>query len=349
MIDISYKTDDGIEIAERIYELNDIGVNVDLPNLPKVESRKKKSGQAYINSPMAFDIETSKIYSSRFRNKEGKITPISFMYIWQFCINGLVFMGRRWSDFTKFIMLLLDRYTATIVIYVHNLSFEYQHFKNFIPIDRVFAKSKRKVVTVDAWGYRVQFRCSWMLSNMSLDKFTTKTPGVVHNKLSGKLNYSKLRLHNTPLSDLEYAYGYNDVAGLYEAVSIRLKRDNDNLSTIPLTATGYVRRRARNAMLSNPKNHDLFMATKITPDLYKLLLDATRGGDTHGNLNFTGIILDNLKSKDIKSSYPYVQCARKFPMTRFLPANLNIDDIRNIIKKGKFAVVFYATFLLKVM
>lgn len=43
MIDISYKTDDGIEIAERIYELNDIGVNVDLPNLPKVESRKKKA------------------------------------------------------------------------------------------------------------------------------------------------------------------------------------------------------------------------------------------------------------------------------------------------------------------
>lgn len=50
---------------------------------------------------------------------------------------------------------------------------------------------------------------------------------------------------------------------------------------------------------------------------YTALKKALRGGDTHANRYYAGLILPNLRSRDIGSSYPFVMCARKMPVGGF--------------------------------
>ena len=127
---------------------------------------------------------------------------------------------------------------AFLVVYVHNLSYEFQFLKgiySFFP-DDVFAVASRKVVKADMWGC-FEFRCSYKLTNMSLKQFTSKMM-VKHQKLSGEeFDYGVKRYPWTELTDEELEYCINDVWGLVEAVNALMARDEDTLQTIPLTST----------------------------------------------------------------------------------------------------------------
>ena len=132
------------------------------------------------------------------------------------------------------------------VVYVHNLSYEFQFMKDFIEFDEIFARDAHKVMKCYAYKYGIEFRCSYFLSNMSLAKFCENSEGVIHYKLVDTYDYKKMRTPSTPMSITEKGYCYNDVRGLCEC--IRSLRKEDNLAEIPLTSTGYVRREFRRAM-----------------------------------------------------------------------------------------------------
>lgn len=270
----------------------------------------------YYDSICTFDIETATITDAK--------RPYAFMYIWQFCFdNEHVYMGRTWKDFRELIhnlkhdLHLSD--TRRLIVYIHNASYEFQFVKDFLAISDVFEMGPHKVLTFTAEG--IEFRCSYLLTNMSLAKLCKNTPTCVHNKLSGKEFDYKIRLPDTPLTALELQYCYNDVKGLAECLEYRLQEDN--LVTIPKTSTGYVRRDMRNAMRKNKENYRSFQECRLDPFLYRMCRLAFRGGDTHSNPTHTNVIVPNVKCVDIKSSYPASLLMNSYPIGPFVEENPN--------------------------
>ena len=159
-------------------------------------------------------------------------------------------------------------------------------------------------------GERFEFRCSYVLTNMSLREFLKKMD--VENQKT-ELDYSVRRFPWTELTDKELEYCVNDVLGLWEALRKMFKADRSNLSNVPLTSTGYVRKDFKSAMR---KGGYISLVRECAPkyDVYLALRRAFRGGNTHSNRCYTGIILDNVKSYDRSSSYPDVLVNMPFPV-----------------------------------
>lgn len=277
--------------------------------IPVLHPDKKKKIH-YLDTVAAFDIETTLI--RKYKQ--------SVMYIWQFQIRKTTVIGRTWEEFRTFINGLNSSIPddCRLVVYVHNLSYEWQFIKSQIPIDDVFAMDRRKILRVIAG--RIEFRCSMLHSNMSLDRFT-KQMGVKHKKLHD-FDYSKNRYPWTPLTSEELQYCINDVKGLQEAIQNEMKRDGDDLYSIPLTSTGYARRDAKQALASSA-----WWIRRILPDLevFNVLRACFRGGNTHANRHNANILLQAsddipIQSFDISSSYPSVILTERFPV-KFIPGD----------------------------
>lgn len=297
---------------------------------PLVKNRRGNPGgrkRAYIGITTAFDIETSYLPD----------LEQSIMYIWQWQIGSeFTVIGRTWEqllDLMQRIKQVLPE-KRWLVVYVHNLSFEHAFLKgiyHFNP-EEVFALASRKVLKCDMFDC-FEFRCSYKLTNMSLDEFTRKM-GVKHAKLSG-FDYKKIRYPWTELSQDELAYCVHDVQGLVEAIRVLMDRDGDNLKTIPLTSTGYVRRNAKAAMRNGPIHHNFVGSILPDLELYTALREAFRGGNTHANRYFAGDVVENVHSADRSSSYPAVMCNCEYPMTVFIPvapSDLNLPYIMRCMK-----------------
>lgn len=281
----------------------------------------------YLDLITAFDIETTLLDDIQQ----------SIMYIWQWQFGPEVtVIGRTWDEFIDLQKRILRCLPPEkwLVVYVHNLSYEFQFLKgvyDFFP-DDIFAVASRKLLKCDMWG-RFEFRCSYKLTNMSLGAFTSRM-GVEHGKLSGDaFDYSKKRFPWTEMTDQELAYCVHDVQGLVEALAVLLKRDSDTLQTVPLTSTGYVRRNAKRAM-RNGIHHNFVGGILPDINLYRALREAFRGGNTHANRYFAGDVIVNVHSADRSSSYPAVMCNSEYPMTQFIPISkhdLNMGYLRRCV------------------
>ena len=239
------------------------------------------------------------------------------MYIWQICIEGNVVFGRRWEELQEFMKNVVNAYKLSegerVIVYVHNLSFEFQFIQDYFKFIDVFAMASRSILT--AKTAHLEFRCSYKLSNMSLAKFIENTPNTLHYKGVDDLDYATVRTPDTELTEVEYGYCFNDVKGLYECVMELLKEDN--IATIPLTSTGYVRRDCRNAMNKNKNNRKMFLRSRLTLLQYKLLRECFRGGNTASDRYLTNLILKIVGSYDLSSSYPFQMIAREYPLGKW--------------------------------
>jgi len=299
--------------------------NLHLRTLPT----NKRSKLRYADIICAFDIETTNI------DKYDQ----AVMYIWQFQIGQKwTVTGRTWDEFKTFLSRLSDVIPDNdyIVVYVHNLSFEWSFLKSIIPAEDVFAMSDRKVLRFRSG--RFEFRCSYLHSNSSLEKYLER-----HNVKSKKIkgfDYRKKRYPWTRLTKKEMLYCINDVRGLVQALDAEMKADGDDLYTIPLTATGYIRRRARAAMAGL-----IQYIRPMLPDLeiFTALRKAFRGGDTHANRYNAGFIIDTRRigrpanSYDMASAYPGTMLTELFPkkFTRRDPV-----DFLYYYQKGKACLMY---------
>lgn len=287
----------------------------------------------YKNLINAFDIESTTI---------SKIDQ-AVMYIWQFQLDDYTtIIGRTWEEFIKLLETIKEILPEDewLVIYVHNLSYEFQFLKGIYEFstDEVFAVDNRKILKCEMYNH-FEFRCSYLHSNMSLSQYLDKM-GVEHQKLSGEVfDYSKKRYSWTKLTDYELEYSINDVKGLVEALKIEMKHDNDNLYTIPLTSTGYVRRDAKLAMRQVSHNYVKDQFPDV--ELYNLLHECFRGGNSHANRYFSGQVLNNVHSFDRSSSYPDVVCNGDYPVSKFTKTDdISFDRLVELIDKRHKAVVF---------
>lgn len=300
---------------------------------PRPRGNPHGSKACYKNLICAFDIETT------------RLTDIeqSFMYIWQFQIEDITIIGRTWKEFISFLREIKRRlHGSWLVIYIHNASFEFQFIKgiyDFEP-DEVFCTESRKVLKFTMFD-AFEFRCSYYHSNMSLAEFLHKI-GVKDEKQKG-FDYNKIRYPWTPLSESELLYCINDVRGLVEALKIEMQHDGDNLYTIPLTSTGYVRRDCKRAM---KKFNNIQLKSMLPePDIYRLLREAFRGGNTHASRWYAGDIVTGVYSADRSSSYPAELCIKDYPMTAFYNEGYaDARRIKDLIFKKQKAVIMRIKF-----
>lgn len=293
---------------------------------------KTKAKHKYKDVICTFDIETT-----RFADVEQ-----SAMYVWMLHLHHhITIVGRTWGELSKlFEQLAAELDGENLCIFVHNLSYEFQFLRAIHEFEQseVFAVESRKVLKCTMYDSKLEFRCSYLHSNMSLAEYTKKMQ-VKHEKLDGdKFDYNIERYPWTPLTDYEIRYCLNDVIGLAEAIEIEMQADGDNLYTFPLTSTGYVRRDAKKAMRKAPHS---FVKSQL-PDLkiYELCAEAFRGGDTHANRYYSGRILKNVKSADRSSSYPEVLCNCQFPVSQFFHAGeMDFERLMYLITVRKKAVL----------
>ena len=296
----------------------------------KQGNQKTRKRVKYKDIITAFDIETTRLID----------IEQSVMYVWQWQFgDDYTVVGRTWEQFATFqrkISKILD--DSVLVIFVHNLSYEFQFLRGiyqFSP-DEVFAIKSRKVLKCNMYGC-FEFRCSYIHSNMNLDTYTEKM-GVKHKKLTGTFDYEKIRYPWTELSNDELAYCVHDVQGLVEAVKIEMEHDGDNLYTFPLTSTGYVRRDAKKAM----STVSISFVKNQLPDyeIYKMLREAFRGGNTHANRYYANYTLHNVHSADRSSSYPDVMCNCKFPISEFYRlGEMPYKEVIKLIEKRSKALI----------
>lgn len=295
--------------------------------LCNIKFLKKKKGDSYIeysNISSSFDIETSSFY-----DKDEKR---SCMYAWVFGINGKTILGRTWEEFINITKILVEKYKLNtnrrFVIYVHNLSFEFQFFRKLFNWDQVFATDNRKVVyacTDDG----IEFRCSYILSGYSLDTVSKHLLKYPVRKLKGDLDYSLVRHSTTPLTEQEKQYIIND--GLVVMSYIQeLFETYGNITRLPLTQTGFVRKLVKNATLIKNINRSnyksMIRSLSITPDEYKQLRRAYSGGFTHSNAFYVNYTTKKVSSFDFTSSYPAVLVAEKYPMSRGKLVNVKTKE-----------------------
>lgn len=278
----------------------------------------------------AFDIETTRIPE----------IEQSVMYIWQWSFGtDYCVIGRTWDEFTEFIGILelCMKSNERLCVFVHNLSFEFFYLRGVIRFstDDVFCVKPRKILR--ALHHSLEFRCSYLHSNMSLEQYLKKM-GAQHQKMPD-YEYSGRRFWYTPLTDEEMEYCVNDVLGLVEAIQIEMQADGDNLYTFPLTSTGYVRRDAKRAM--RKVSHSYVQNQLPDYATFKRLNEAFRGGDTHANRHLARQIVHRGHSADRSSSYPDIVCNCKFPISQFRhePRTLTFDEVMDLIVKHKKAVL----------
>lgn len=297
----------------------------------------------YYNIPCAFDIETTSFY----RDLDGKqynytqrqklpknadIEKLAVMYVWQLGINGFCIIGRTWTEFlnvcAEIVKYLGLNENKRLLIYVHNLSFEFEFICKLFDWLKVFSIDVRKpIYAITKNG--IEFRCSYLLSGYNLASLAKNLTKYTIKKMSGDLDYSLIRHEKTPLNDAEITYCVNDIKIVMLYILEYIERVK-NVLNIPLTKTGVIRKFCRKNCLFIPREISDTGKQKVNYKYRDLITDLTikdlgefnalqrafAGGYTHANANYVDLVVNDVSSYDFTSAYPYVMLSEKFPMTR---------------------------------
>lgn len=290
-----------------------------------VYKRKGKRYRPTSDNIYTFDIEVSSIYKldgvwqefdyNRPQKDYMGIEKCGVPYIWMFGINNQVYYGRHFLDTIIALKMISDPIVRKVV-WVHNLAYEFHFlreiFNNYTIVD-MCCRDALKPISFVVKELNIQFRCSYMLTNMSLDK-ASKEYGTVY-KLTGTYDYNKLRGETTCLTETENAYCEADCLSLKSVIEYFLKKWG-HIANIPLTSTSEVRRALRDR-LDYWYFKNTSWALVPSPIMYLRLMGTFSGGYTHSNMLMTNRILYNVKSKDIASSYPFSLCCMRYPVKPF--------------------------------
>ena len=325
-----------------IYELQDLTQFLSQINTKDIIKSKDK---IYYNLAMSFDIETSSFYEDKngviytnddYRKLKNtvKAEKKAIMYIWQFAIEENVIIGRTWNDFLYFCKKLYDflnlkeRY---IVVYVHNLSYEFQFICKWFNWIDIFADSERKPIKATTDTHFI-FKCSYRLSGYSLEVLANNLKSHNIKKMVGDLDYNLIRNSKTPISKEELKYCENDVLIVTSYIDEQIN-EFGNIEKIPLTQTGKVRRYVRKQCFQNKEYQYFIKELTIEKPEYMLLKNAFMGGFTHCNAMYTNKICQNVTSYDFTSSYPTVLISEKYPMSKGKEVYITTEtELLNLIK-----------------
>lgn len=315
--------------------------------MPLIKNNKKVS---FYNIEAGFDIETTSIKINDEKH--------AFMYVWQIGIGyqNRVFYGRTWLELVELLTDLSDyldcHENQRLVIYVHNLGYEFQFMRKYFDWIDVFSASERKPFKA-LCSLGIEFRDSLILSGSSLE--TTAKNLATHKikKMVGDLDYSLVRHQKTPLTPDEINYCINDIQIILAYINEQITHSGD-ITKIPMTNTGRVRKYVRDACYIGTgkagqagryvRYRNIMADLTLETDTYQQLKRAFMGGFTHANAHHVGRVIENVTSIDFTSSYPSVMVSEKFPMSRF--KNIKVETVKEFETLAqKFALIFDITFI----
>lgn len=295
----------------------------------------RRSKAYYYDISCALDTETT----NRIIDDEHKY---SWIYIFQIMIGDTFITCRTFDELADVFTNIKNTYGLNeknrIIIYVHNLPFEFQFMRTEFRFSECLARKNRTVFKVFFDDYGIEFRDSLILSGMSLAKTAENLTWPEHlsiRKLKGDLDYSKIRLPCTDITPTELAYCYNDVKII--CAYIDEQRDYyKGITNIPLTNTGRVRREVKKncfRKVVDPKTHkkripykDLMNRLTLGVREYGYAKQAFLGGYTHANARYSKKLLTDVHSIDFTSSYPTVMISEKYPMSKGAYIKLDMDS-----------------------
>lgn len=289
------------------------------------------------------------------------------VYAWMIAVKGRAVCVRSWADIMECFRILVEFYglnpNRRLKMPVQNLAYEFQFMKDrfrwlqvqetkFDPVkgkrvpafddgepimkSEVFSTKDRNVIrAVTADG--IEFVDTLILSKANLEHMADGLRESLDwfnlEKLVNDMDYTKMRLPDTDLTEKELDYCGNDVKILAAYYWQKAQEDGD-LTKIPMTDTGYVRAftRKKALVLEEPvektsrtgrkykdsRNHDFIRqihGANMTVDTYRLAKEVFRGGHTHANAHHVGKILKDVASNDFTSSYPTQMISKPYPST----------------------------------
>lgn len=300
----------------------------------KYNYHTKKSIE-YLNLVSGFDIETTSTYVNNEK--------FAFMYLRGFGIgeNADFFVyGRTWEEFKDLINFLSNELNLSLerrlVVYIHNLGYEFQFMRKYFQWVEVFSVDERKPIKATIMQ-GIEFRDSYILSGYSLANTAKNLNNHSIKKLVGDLDYKLVRNSKTKISSEELEYLSNDVLIILYYITEQLDI-YDKITKIPMTNTGRVREYVKNncykqkgktgykSSKSKARNYRYIMENlTLTPDEYSKLKWCFMGGFTHSNAYYTNKVINDVYSIDFTSSYPAVMLSEKYPMGKgFSPTNEEI-------------------------
>lgn len=287
-----------------------------------------------------FDIETTNMIDRENNVKEA------YMYHWQFSFNDIVIYGRKWKEFIYIINKIEKvngfRNNVKMVVWVANLSFEFQFMRKLLHVTRLFAKEERQPLLVEHNGW-LQFREALSISGGNLEQLAKDY--CTTQKLVGDLDYSIKRNSCTLLTEKEKAYCENDVVILKEFSEYIFYKYIIPNRKIPMTKTGLLRDEVKTNIKDLKKVNDIMMQLFPTEKEYRICMNwLFRGGYVHSNVLHTGIILENAWSHDITSSYPAVMLHNdNYPVSKFAKKEIHSEsELQGLC--NNYAVYFIAEF-----
>ena len=298
----------------------------------------------YVEHLAAFDIETSSYTDNGAKR--------AVVYSYALAIDDTIYHARSADEFFSLlekIAIELDLHLKRrLVIYVHNLAYEWQFIKRYMQWHSAFAvgNERRIVRAVSTIGF--EFRCSYVLTNKPLAA-VGKDVGV--QKMVGDIDHTLIRNSITPLSDEEMGYIDNDVRILIEFERQALAQESDDfakaLRSIPVTKTGYVRRRMRKAALLDPMYQALIDSLLMGEETYSLARHAFQGGYTHANSTMMGKECGETCAVDLASSYPSSMLQFTYPMSTFStitppPDGFDVETVDQAAHGVHFFITFTA-------
>jgi len=265
---------------------------------------KKKSHIRYWYKPIFLDIETSHNHNPAV--PKTWITSICCRF------NGHTRLFReveKWIDWMKLLIILYSLNTDDrMVVYIHNASYDLSYLIPYIQRDLPGYENKsgimdgKKIIVYQQPPF--EFRCTYLLTGKSLEMWGTDFD-VEHKKKIGMYDYNQILFPDTPLSDQQQQYIENDVICMEECFAKQLEFTHDNVATIPLTATGYVRRDLRSACNNDYYRNNYFNNSVLNAEAYLFCLNSYAGGYTHNNRFFkSGVQVGPIGHRDFRSHYP---------------------------------------------
>ena len=253
-----------------------------------------------------FDIETTTLNETT-----------AWCYIWQFGIlnddTQHVIKGRHLEDFISLLNMLYEicnDYQSHLIIWVANLSYEFQWIKKLIHYTGGFFKDRGKPFYFIHRSL-IEFREALTFNGNSLKKLAENVCNT--QKCIGDLDYSVIRTPTTELSPLEESYCDNDVIILSEFSKWFFNKWAVPYHYIPVSIQNVIRydikQRSLNGFYKNTKQLKRTIQSALpSKELYNFFMKwVFRGGYCHGNIKYTDMLLKEdmqIGSWDFTSSYP---------------------------------------------
>lgn len=316
----------------------------------------KKGKKEYKEHAIYLDTETS--------NNHEKDTPISWITSWCFEYDNDVVLGRTPTQLMECFNSIKETCNDNekVIIYVHNLSYDITFLFKFLinyfgENFRTLCVDTRKYITFSISCF--EFRCSYKLSNKSLNKWC-KDLNTKHKKKVGSYDYDRIIYQDTPLSFSDWKYQVYDVLTLKDCVLRTMEIYGYSLLDIPLTSTGFIRKDILRNSKTDKKNYDNFYKIRLNEKTNKMCVDEFAGGMTHGNRYFRNktiiclqplrghykkgitfrhytvshnthysIVYHHIEHNDFVSHYPSQICAKKdFPVSKYTLEYTKKDNIK---------------------